>query len=44
VSGDIDLAGADRAIRSFVNERPFAAVALAIAAGYVMARSINVLR
>lgn len=41
---DLDVANADRAIRAFVTERPFAAVALAMAAGYLMARSINALR
>lgn len=39
-----DLAAADHAIRDFVSERPFAAVGLALLAGYLMARSINAVR
>lgn len=38
------LAEADRDLRAFVVERPFAAVALAVATGYIMARTINVIR
>lgn len=40
----LNVADADRAIRAFVNERPFVAVGLAMAAGYLMARSINAIR
>jgi hypothetical protein len=45
-AGDAEasLSEADHAVRAFVSERPFAAVALAVAAGYVLARSINAIR
>lgn len=44
--GDIakSVSGADRTIRAFVAERPFAAVGLALAMGYLVARSINGIR
>jgi hypothetical protein len=35
---------ADQAVRSFVAERPFAAVVFALAAGYVIGRAINAAR
>jgi ElaB/YqjD/DUF883 family membrane-anchored ribosome-binding protein len=38
------LSQADRAVRAFVKERPFAAVGLALALGYFVARSINGIR
>ena len=38
-----EMARTDQAIRAFVSERPFVAVGLALIAGYVIARSINVI-
>jgi hypothetical protein len=38
------LMDADQAVRSFVAERPFAAVIFALAAGYVIGRAINAAR
>jgi ElaB/YqjD/DUF883 family membrane-anchored ribosome-binding protein len=35
---------ADRVVRAFVEERPFAAIGIAVAAGYLMGRAINVAR
>lgn len=34
----------DRAVRAFVAERPFAAVGLALAAGYLLGRAVNAAR
>lgn len=40
----ISLADTDEAVRAFVAERPFAAVGIALVAGYLLGRAINAAR
>lgn len=40
----VSLTDADSAVRSFVAQRPFAAVGLALVAGYLLGRAINAAR
>lgn len=39
-----NFSGADRTVRAFVAERPFVAVGMALAMGYLVARTINGIR